>query len=49
MTRGMAEVDAGVGTGLPFGCTNGARLVGGIKDVDGATPSVEVGRYHIVS
>ena len=48
MTGGMAEVDAGVGTGLPFGCTNGARLVGGVEDVDGATPGVEGGRYHFV-
>ena len=48
MARGMTEVNAGVGTGLPFRRTNGTRLVGGVKYIDGATPGVEVGRYHVV-
>ena len=48
MTRGMAEVNAGVGTGLPFGGTNGTRLVCGIEDIDGATPSVKVSRHRVV-
>ena len=48
MARGMTEVNDGVGTGLSFRRTDGTRLVGGVKNIDGATPGVEGGRYHVV-